>query len=224
MRKVLFGAVLAAVALSNVAPTSAAEAGDITGLTKPGSVIDSVSTDNISEILREMGAQQIEVHDAGKMKVVTFVESNVPYNLGITLCDIRPGKCVGLVLIVAMDTGTLKFPLELINSHNKDNIFAAVTQIDSKKIGIGHALLIDSGVTKKNLAMNIGTFAISVQEAMKYLASQFVASNEKGGATPFEQVKFEPEALHPVPLSPEDITRLANAISEPYKAKLRAQP
>lgn len=221
MRKALLGGVFMAAAAINAVPSSSAEPGDSFALTEPMSILDSVSAENVSEVLREMNAQQVQVHDVEGTKVVTFVDGNIPYNMVVTLCDVRPGKCVGLVVVVALETGTLKFPPELINSHNKDYPFVCVVQLDNQRIGMGHAFLVDSGVTKKNLAMNIGTFAASVRESMKYLTSQIVASNEAGTKAPFDKVKFNPGELRPVFLAKEEAARMANAVSEPVKERLR---
>lgn len=50
-----------------------------------------------------------------------------------------------------------------------------IAKFDGTKTGIGRALLVDSGVTKKNVAINIATFAAAVQFAIKTLNEQVVA-------------------------------------------------
>jgi hypothetical protein len=106
MRRLYFA--LAAAAAFTTGHAVAAEPPD-PPLTNPMTVWDSVTPEGVAETVRELGGQQVEVRGSGADKIVSFVDGNIPFNLAVTICDVRPGKCVGLVMLVIMDTGTTKF-------------------------------------------------------------------------------------------------------------------
>lgn len=184
-------------------------------LTNPTMLMDSLTAEAIAEIVRELGGQQVQTREAEGKKIVTFVDGNIPYNLGVVQCEVRPGKCVGLIMVVIVEGGT--FSLENINARNKSDLFVSVAKFDETRTGIGRALLVDSGVTKKNVAMNIASFAAATRLAIKSLNEQLIAN-----ANP----AFRPAALagarpaRAVLLSPRDTARLIAAFDKPYAAGL----
>jgi hypothetical protein len=213
MRKLYFA--LAATAAFAAGQAVAAEPPE-PPLTNPMTLWDSVTPEGVAETVRELGGQQVEVRGTGADKIVSFVDGNLPFNLAVTICDVRPGKCVGLVMLVIMDTGTTKFSLDALNAQGQKNVYVSVVKFEDNKFGIGHALLVDSGVTKKNVAMNIATFASSVREVLKGLSTQVVASN---GAQ-FKPASLGP-ALRPVFLNPTDTARYVQSIAKPFAESRR---
>lgn len=181
-------------------------------LTNPTALWDSVTPESVAETVRELGGQQVEIRGTGNERIVTFVDGNIPYNLAPAICDVRPGKCVGLIMVVIMDTGTVKLSLDALNAQNKTNVFVSVAKFEENKIGIGHGLLLDSGVTKKNLAMNIATFASTVRDTIKALSTPVVASN---GAE-FRPTSFGPRpTLRPVFVNPAELARYVQSVAKP---------
>lgn len=181
-------------------------------LTNPTALWDSVTPESIAETVRELGGQQVQIQGTGNERFVTFVDGNIPYNLAPTVCDARPGKCVGLIMLVIMDTGTLKLSLDALNAQNKKNVYVSVSKFEESKIGIGHGMLLDSGVTKKNLAMNIVVFAGTVPETIKALSNPVVASN-----TPeFRPTSFGSRStLRPVFVNPAELNGYVQLLAKP---------
>lgn len=205
----------AALALAFAIATPALAADQPEPLTNPTMLLDSLTAESVAEIVRELGGQQVQTREADGKRIVTFVDGNIPYNLGIVQCEPRPGKCVGLIMVVIVEGG--KFSLENINAQNKSDLFVSVAKFDETRTGIGRALLVDSGVTKKNVGMNIASFAAATRLAIKSLNEQLVAS-----ASP----AFRPAALagarpaRPVLLSPRDTVRLIAAFDKPHATGL----
>ncbi|MDZ4867579.1 MAG: hypothetical protein SGI91_09675 [Alphaproteobacteria bacterium] len=201
-----------AVSLALAAPVIAAEPAE--PVTNPTMLIDSVTAEGVAEIVREIGGQNVQIAQVDKSNVVTFSDAGIPYNLGIVQCDVRPGKCVGLIMVVVMEGGQIS--LETINTRNKSDVFLSVAKFDDTKTGIGRALLVDSGVTKKNIAMNISAFAGAVQLAIKTLNQQVVASTGQqqylraASAAPFR----------PALLPPHEAARIIAAFDKPYATRL----
>jgi hypothetical protein len=142
-------------------------------ITEPMSMVDSVTIDGLTGLLKELGAQNIETRDGGKL--LTFQDGPVPYNMNIALCDIRPNKCLALAMGVIMDPGSTSYSHEAINTYNKDNLFVTAIKLDGNKVAFGRIWLVDGGVTKKNLAINISSFVVTFNQALKSLQSQVVA-------------------------------------------------
>lgn len=181
-------------------------------LTNPMTLWDSVTPESIAETVRELGGQQVEIRGTGNERIVTFIDGTIPYNLAPAICDVRPGKCVGLIMVVIMDTGTTKFSLDTLNTQNKANVYVSVAKFEETKIGIGHGLLVDSGVTKKNLALNIATFASTVRETIKALSNPVVASN----GPEFRPTSFaQRPTLRPEFVNPVDLARYVQSVAKP---------
>lgn len=187
-------------------------------ITNPGAIVDNLTAENVSELIRELGGQQIETRDVEGKKLVTFMDGNIPYNLGIALCDIRPGKCLALSLAVVINPGTTSYPLEIFNNFNKDNLFVTLIKLDSNRFGVGRVLLVDGGVTKKNLAINVASFALAFQEAMKYLSSQLVAGYQQNGT--FQRAGFGTASPRPVLATPQEMARIMETMTKQYKTTL----
>lgn len=201
-----------ALSLALAAPVMAADQPD--PLTNPTLVMDGVTAESAAEIMREIGGRDVQIRETETGKIVTFFDGNIPYNLGIVQCDIRPGKCIGLIMVVVVEGGN--FSLETINTRNKSDLFVSVAKFDETRTGIGRALLVDSGVTKKNIAINIATFAGAVQLAIKTLNEQVVASIGqpqllRAGSTP---------RLRPILLPPRETARIIAAFDKPYATRL----
>lgn len=206
----------ACVALSLALAASAMAADQPEPLTNPTMLMDSVTAENVAEIVREIGGQDVQIRQVDNSSLVTFSDAGIPYNLGIVQCDVRPGKCVGLIMVVVVEGG--KFSLETINARNKSDVFVSVAKFDETKTGIGRALLVDSGVTKKNIAMNIASFAGAVRLAIKTLNEQVIAS--AGQQQYLRAGTASPAPFRPVLLPPRETARIIAVLDKPYATRL----
>lgn len=203
---------IAAVALAaTLALAGAATAADQNEppIANPDQVISSVSAESLAALVRELGAPQAEVRDAGGgEKIVVFSDGGIPYNLQAVMCDQpRPGKCIALALVVLLETSAGGYSLEALNGVNKSNLYLTFFKVDSSKIGVGNLQLIDGGVTKRNLAINIASFIVTFRETLKGLQSQTVAGLQQPGVfgqSPFQNTSGGP-LLRPILASPRDI-------------------
>ena len=198
-------ATVAVTATLIAAPSFAAEP----PISNPGAQMENLTVANVSEILTELGAQTVEPHETtdGK-KIITFTDKGIPYNVGI-VCD--GGTCTGLVMIVAMAAGSGKYPLEMVNASNKENMLVTVTKLDEEKIGIGRVMVTDGGVTKKNVAINVATFVGAVQSTIKFLTSQLVAGIQQGSPATFQRASMDTTPLRPVALNSSEMGAIINA-------------
>lgn len=187
-------------------------------ISNPAQLIDNVTVENITEIVREMGGQQIETRDVGNgQKLITFVDGAVPYNAGTVLCDYRPGKCLALAMAVVMDTGATTYSLDVLNAFNRDNLFLMLVKLEDGKIGFGRVTLVDGGVTKKNLAFSIAAFASTLQRGLQHLKSQLVAGVQQDGTFQAGLTVAEPRL---VPATPADMAKMTAKLLKGYRATL----
>lgn len=215
MRKISIA--LAAAAALNFGPALAADDANEPPITSPSQMIDGVTVENVSELAKELGGQNIEMREFNGRKTVIMMDGEVPYNLGLAICDMRPGKCVILLAFVLMDFGDANYPLEVVNSLNRDGWFLTMAKTGEKNImSFGRAIIVDGGVTKKNLAMNIGAFVGAFRETMKALKTQLVAGVYPGGAQLKAQM-IEP-TVRPVVPQPEEAARIMDKLAEAYRA------
>jgi len=212
-------ATLATALIALASPAFAAEAPQDPPISNPTQLIDHVTSENITEMVREMGAQQIETRDVGNgQKLVTFVDGSIPYNAGTVICDIRPGKCMALALAVMMDTGATTYSLDVLNAFNRDNLYLMLVKLEDGKIGFGRVTLVDGGVTKKNLAFNIASFAATLQQALQHLRSQLVAGVRQDGTFPAANLSGPEPRL--VQATPEEMAKITAKMLKQYKTTL----
>jgi hypothetical protein len=203
--------VLTAVALLLLAPCANALAAEPAEppITEPMSLIDTLTAENVTKLLTELGAQKIETRDMTGGKLITFFDGPVPYNMGIALCDIRPGKCLALSMGVIMDPGSTSYTLETLNKYNTENMFVTAIKLEGNKVGFGRVWLVDGGVTKKNMAINIASFIVTFRQALKEIQPQVVAGVQTEGA-------FKPTAQTRAPTfllaDPKDMERITKAL------------
>jgi len=208
MRK--FCLTLTAAAALAAAPGFAAQPPE-PPISNPMSIVDSVGPDQFADMMRELGAQQVQIRETEGQKIVTFMNGPVPYNVGFSLCDIRPGKCLALTMIVVVNLGTGAAPaLETLNNANS-GMYVTAVKVDANRFAVGRVEIIDGGVTKKNLAINAGSFIVTFEALMKSLDEQVVASVQ-----PRSSYLSAPVRPRAVPATPAEIARITKAMSANY--------
>jgi hypothetical protein len=189
-----------AAALSLFTPTYAFAQSDEIKIVNPKGIVDSLKAEEVKALVTELGARDAQIRDGENNKVVTFVDGKLPYTFGITGCEIRPGKCVSLVMLVFVEMGGSSISTDMVNSRNKDSFFNTAIKVDEKVMAFGRGIIVDSGVTRKNLATNIVVYAAFVNEGIKHFSSQVVASNTPAGGTQYLSfANGTPRAVFPTP-------------------------
>lgn len=185
-------------------------------ISNPTSMVDSVGADQFADLMRELGAQQVQIREAEGQKVVTFFNGEVPYNAAFSLCDIRPGKCLALTMLVVVNLGTAAAPpLESLNNLN-GGMYVTAVKIDANRFAVGRVEIVDGGVTKKNLAINAGSFIVTFEAFMKALSQQVVASVQPRSAN--LSVPVRPRAVF---ATPAEIAQVTKAMSANYATTLQ---
>jgi hypothetical protein len=208
-------AVLASASLAFAGAAAAAEPAE-PPIANPDQIISSVTTESLADLLREMGAPQVEIREAGGQKVIVFSESGMPYNMQTAMCDLRPGKCIAFAVVALLETGTTTVSLDSINSANKGNIYLTMFKLDGSKIGAGNMQLIDGGVTKRNVAINIASFIVTFRQLLKNMQGQTIAGVQNNGIFgngPFQQTSAVP-MLRPVVATPHEMNVFINEASK----------
>jgi len=189
-----------AAALSLFTPTYAFAQSDEIKIVNPKGIVDSLKAEEVKALVTELGARDAQIRDGENNKVVTFVDGKLPYTFGISGCEIRPGKCVSLVMLVFVETGGSSISTDMVNSRNKDSFFNTAIKVNEKVMAFGRGIIVDSGVTRKNLATNIVVYAAFVNEGIKHFSSQVVASNTLPGGTQYLSLaNGTPRAVFPTP-------------------------
>lgn len=213
MRRVFLG--LASAALVLAAPVLAQSDSSISN---PTSIIDNANPEQVAELMRELGATNVEVRGSDAGKVVGFQVGVVPYNVGFSLCNVRPGKCLAMTTLVIVNSGEQPAPaLDALNTVN-GSMFVTLVRLDANRFAAGRVHLVDGGVTKKNLVVNIASFMLTFDEAMKTLNNQVVAGIQPRGVHLSAPIRRT--MPRPVRATPEEIAHIANVMSAKYAATL----
>lgn len=192
-------------------------------ISNPNDVVTSVTEEGLTALLQELGATKFESRELGDgRKQIVFYDGTMPYNVSLTGCNIRPGKCIAFSLIALLDTGTTNFPLESLNAVNQNNLFVTMVKVENGKYGGGRIELIDGGVTRKNLAITIASFIVNFKDEMGQLQKQLVASNP-GNAYLGAYLGAGPGTaqLRLVPATPKQMLQLVDGLTRHHATTLR---
>jgi len=206
-------AAVATLAMFGVSGASAADVSDAT------SIVDSLDVTSVGRLVAEIGGQKVETREEGEKKYVTFYDGEQPYIIAITLCDAKPGKCMALMQLALVDTGATKITSEQMDKLNGDSLFLTGFTLDGNKIGFGRILIVDGGVTRQNLAINIAGFVVTFQEEMKKLAGQLTSSLERSGNTAAAAAMANTH-FRPVQADPRHIRYVSDQLLAQYRTML----
>jgi hypothetical protein len=213
---------LAALAIAVTSFASAASAAEPAEppISNPNEIVTSVSETSMVALLTELGATKIETRDVGNgRKQIVFYDGATPYNLVVGVCNVRPGKCVGFSMVAVIEMGNNAYSLDALNAVNRDNLFLTMFKADSTKVGAGHVHLVDGGVAKKNIAINIASFIVTLNDVMKALQNQLVAGYQQGGG--FQRAGFGAPRPHLIVASPQHMREASDQLSRQYARTLR---
>ena len=210
--KKLLSILLTAIALTT--PVIAAEPPKLV-IANPNAVVDSISPEMIRDLVTELGGKNAQISDAEKNKVVNFEDANLPYTFGITGCDIRPGKCMTLVMLVFLKTDPGAVTVDMVNKHNEDGFFDTAIKLDNNIVAFARGVVVDGGVARMNLAMNIVIYAALVHDGMKRLNSQLVASNNLPGS--YARVAQHRSSIQPVRASRQQVDKALAVLGNQHR-------
>lgn len=213
MRRVFLG--LASAALLLAAPAFAQSE---PSLSNPTSLIDNADPEQVAALMRELGATNVEVRGANADRVVGFQVGAVPFNVGFSACNVRPGKCLSMTTLVVVNSGDQPAPaLDALNTVNA-NMFLTLARLDANRFAVGRVHLLDGGVTKKNLVVNIATFILAFDETMKALSNQVVAGVQPRGV--YLSAPVRRTMPRPIHATPAEIAHIAKTMSAQYATTL----
>jgi|CXWL01.1.fsa_nt_gi hypothetical protein len=191
----------AAVALAGLSsPAFAADP----PISNPNQIVESVTAESVSQLVTELGGQQVKIVDAGTSKIVTFQDGGTPYNFTPTGCD--QNICTGLSLLVVVDNSTAALPAETLVNASKENPLLSFFKVDSGKFAVGRITLVRGGVTNKHLAFEMSLFVVAYREAMQKLSTQLITSVNRPG--PFQRASYGNGALRAVPVPAALVAKL----------------
>lgn len=202
----------AALAAFSLLPTANAAQESFPNLTNGTKMIDSVVAEDLAQTVREIGGGDVQIREANGKKGITFWDGENPYTMVPVFCDIQPGKCLGYVMVIVVDNTQLKFTLDTLNAANKSTSFLTFFQEEQGKFTVGRVNIIDGGVTKKNVAVNISVCAMEFREALKRLENQLTA----GLSPQFQRVGNGPVRVRAFAPSPDYVARIAAAMEKDY--------
>lgn len=183
-------------------------------LTNEKSSIDYFTTDNVSALLKELGAQQVQVQSNNTGKSVTFQDGAIPYNAILTVCNKTTGaNCEAAILVVIFE-GSTNYPIDAFNNFNKEQSFVTAVKLEENRYAISRMVLSSGGVTKKNVAVNIASFASAPAKVVQYLSSQLVAGYQDGQGANLQRVSYNPAPLRAVPATAKDVAQILKAVDQ----------
>ncbi len=211
---------VAAIAIASLSPLAGAQAAerDFPNITNPKGVIESVTAETLAELATQIGGRDVKIHEQNGKKSVTFFDGDIPHNLWLAFCDIEPGKCFGVGMLVILDNTELKFTLDTLNQGNRDTSFLTFFREDSGKLGVGRVDLVTGGVTRENLGTEIGFFAIEFRETLERLSKQLVA----GTPAPFQRASLGyKKPIRGFIVSPVEAARMGARMEQDYRNRFR---
>lgn len=212
----LFIAATAAFALAGLSgPAFAADP----PITNPNQLVEQVTVESISQLVTELGGQQVQIVDGGTTKTVTFQDGGTPYNFTPTGCD--KNICTGLSLLVVVDNSTANLPAETLLHANKENPLMSFFKVEGNRFGVGRISLVRGGVTKKHLAYEMSLFVVGYREAMQKLSSQLIASVNRPG--PFQRASYGSGPLRAVRVPPALIAQIVRGLPRVDQPGLRGR-
>jgi len=213
MRFISTVSAMALAAFLAVPATNAAQEGSL-NVTNPTQLVDSAIAEDLAQIVREINGQDVQVREANGKKGVTFKDGDIPYTMAPVFCDILPGKCLGFVMVVVVDNSELKFTLDTLNSANKGTSFLTFFKEESNKFTVGRVNLVDGGVTKKNIAINISLSAMEFRETMKRLQNQLTVGYDR--ANPYQRASYGAGRWRALAPAPDYAASLADTFAPEY--------
>ncbi len=190
-------AALALAAASLPAPAYAADAANITAFT----------VENVSSIITEVGGTKIEVSKDADVTFINFELGGHTYSYSIRTCDIAPEVpgCLGLLMAIGFGMDT-PYSLETFNGFNQSFPLVTAVRIDSKTLAFGRYVFSAGGLTRNNIAGNMGLVIGAPQAFAAYLKSQVIASNGQGNTN--LSLADTANKLRPVKLTSAQVRRL----------------
>ena len=212
----LITAAACAIAALTLMPAAQATDKDLPKVTNPTETLNELTVDKLAEIAREIGGQDVQIRDSGKTKGLTFKDGDIPFNMALVFCDIIPGKCLGSALLVVVDNTKLQFTLDTLNGANRASAFMTFTKGDADKFDAIRVSIVDGGVTKKHLALEIALSVVEFEQQMKRLSSQLTAST----AGPFQNAGFS-TGYRPrfFAVSPDYVAHAVEPLAQSYKMR-----
>lgn len=174
MRHVLATTLASLMLLAPLSPALAQDTG--LKIANPKGIIDNASPENMIALLSDMGVTGAQVQENEGTKIVTFSDGALPYAFGFAGCEVKPGKCMTVVMLVFVDMGNAGITPDMINARNSDNFFVTSVKTDEKTIAFGRGVLLNGGITRENMALNIVVYASLVREGIKHFNAQVVAA------------------------------------------------
>lgn len=206
---------LSAMAVAALLAAPAANAAqDSLNISNPTQQVETAVAEDLAQIVREVNGQDVQVREANGKKGVTFKDGDIPYTIAPVFCDIQPGRCLGYVMVVVVDNSELKFSLDTLNSANKSTSFLTFFREEANKFTVGRVNLVDGGVTRKNIAINISLCALEFREAMKKLQNQLTVNLDRGA--PFQRASYGPARWRAFAPAPDYAASLAATFAPDY--------
>jgi hypothetical protein len=210
----LFPIAAAVFALASLSSTAYAEDPPISN---PNQMVESVTADSVSQLVTELGGQQVQIVDAGTSKIVTFRDGDTPYNFTPTGCT--QNICTGLSLLVVVDNSTAALPAETLVNASKENPLLSFFKVDGGKFGVGRITLVKGGVTKKHLAYEMSLFVAAYREAIQKLSTQLIAGVNRPG--PFQRASIGNGPLRAIRVPPALVAQLVRDLPRDDQPGLR---
>ena len=207
-----------ALTLAALAFASSAALATNAQISNGAAVIDTLDVQAVGAIISELGEQNVEVSDKGDAKSVTYVDEGQPYLTVVTLCDFKPGKCLALIQLTIVDLGTTVITSDQIVKLAGDNIFLTVFKPEGKGnlIAFARVMMIDGGVTRQNLAVNIENYVDTSRSTIRTLASKLISTGDHAG-TPMSAASIQ---IHPVQADRRTVQAIQSQLLSHYREML----
>lgn len=202
--------VLAALALTIFAAGSAFAKNKV--VSDPSKVLDSADVATVAAIIAEVGGQRVETHDDNNQKTVTFFHGEQSYTVSVTACD--AGKCIVVAPMALVDTSPTTLTSDQLIKINSDNIYLSSFKVGGNTIAFAHVLIIDGGVTRQNLAVNIQDFVDTFESTLRKLANPLTSSLQGQGGHPAAMSYVRFRSVVP---SPRDIQAISGQLAPQYR-------
>jgi hypothetical protein len=214
-----FGIALAVVlALAPFGAANAAEAQQQSQVSDASQIVDTLDVTTVGKLIAEIGGQKVETREEGDKKMIFFYDGDQPYVVMVTACEAKPGKCLGLAQMALVDTSPVTITLDQINTVNSDSIFLTGFKLEGNQVGFGRIIIVDGGVTRQNLAINIAAFVVTFPDMLAKLKGQLTSSLQQ--SQPAAAAAVANARFTPVMADPRRVSAVSDQMLAHYKTLL----
>lgn len=180
-------------------------------------VIDYFTPENVTEVMKDMGATDISTRKEEKFTAVDATINGQIISLGIQQCKDRPG-CMGLLVAGVFSTDGKDIPAQTLLDFTGKYPPTPAILLSNKDVAVVRAIISLGGIRVANLKYNIGLLVGTLPIFAQQLNTALISSNGTA-PTPYAMAR-----VHPTHMAPIEMQQRLNILTDSMAASLARWP